>query len=150
MDITSFLNDEAARSRFRQQAAAFLATDKYRGLMIDFETFSKKGQAGYLALLHELSDDLHAKGMKLYVSVQARNTDYNYAAISAPVDGVVLMNYDEHYPSPGLAGPVASQDWFTDNLKAAVKVIPHDKRLIHSFPRRKRTSNPPANTFYRK
>src|SRR5229473_2651838 len=120
---------DAAHARFRQQVAAFLATDKYRGLMIDFETFSKKGQAGYVSLLHGLSDDLHAKGMKLYVSVQARNTDYNYAAVSAHVDGVVLMNYDEHYPSPGLAGPVASQDWFTDNLKAAIKVIPQDKLI---------------------
>src|SRR5712692_6936630 len=129
VDITGFLNDEAAHARFRQQVAAFLATDKYRGLMIDFETFSKKGQAGYVSLLHGLSDDLHAKGMKLYVSVQARNTDYNYAAVSAHVDGVVLMNYDEHYPSPGLAGPVASQDWFTDNLKAAIKVIPQDKLI---------------------
>ena len=129
VDITGFLNDQGARTRFRQQVSSFLATDKYRGLMIDFETFSKKGQAGYVSLLHELSDDLHAKGMKLYVSVQARNSDYNYAAISGPVDGVVLMNYDEHYPSPGLAGPVASQDWFTDNLKAAVKVIPQDKLI---------------------
>ena len=39
------------------------------------------------------------------------------------------MNYDEHYPFPGLAGPVASQDWFTDNLRAAVKVIPQDKLI---------------------
>ena len=129
VDITGFLNDGEARNRFRQQASAFLDTDKYRGLMIDFETFSKKGQAGYETLLRELSDALHAKGMKLYVSVQARNTDYNYAAVAAHVDGVVLMNYDEHYPSPGLAGPVASQDWFSDNLKAAVKVIPQDKLI---------------------
>ncbi len=129
VDITSFLNDPQARALFRQQADAFLATDKYHGLMIDFETFAKKGQPGYLALLKELSDDLHAKDMKLYVSVQARNTEYDYAAIAARADGVVLMNYDEHYPSPGLAGPVASQDWFTDNLKAAVKVIPKDKLI---------------------
>ena len=47
----------------------------------------------------------------------------------ATADGVVLMNYDEHYPSPGTAGPVASQDWFIDNLKAASKVIPKDKLI---------------------
>jgi cellulose synthase/poly-beta-1,6-N-acetylglucosamine synthase-like glycosyltransferase/spore germination protein YaaH/peptidoglycan/xylan/chitin deacetylase (PgdA/CDA1 family) len=129
VDITSFLNDRQARSRFRQQMAAFLGTDKYRGLMIDFETLSRKGQPGYVALLKELSDDLHAKGMKLYVSVPARNEDYDYSAVAAPVDGVVLMNYDEHYPSPGTPGPVASQDWFTDNLKAASKVIPKDKLI---------------------
>ena len=67
-------------SRLRQ----FLATDKYRGLMIDFETFPRKAQPGYLALLQELSDDLHAKGMKLYVSVPARNAEYDYAAVAAP------------------------------------------------------------------
>jgi cellulose synthase/poly-beta-1,6-N-acetylglucosamine synthase-like glycosyltransferase/peptidoglycan/xylan/chitin deacetylase (PgdA/CDA1 family)/spore germination protein YaaH len=129
VDITSFLGDQDARARFRQQVATLLSTDKYRGLMIDFETFSKKGQPGYLALLRELSDDLHGRGMKLYVSVQARNQDYDYPGVAAQVDGVVLMNYDEHYPSPGLAGPVASQEWFADNLRAATQVIPQDKLI---------------------
>ena len=86
--------------------------------MIDFESFPKKGQAGYVDLLNELSSDLHAKGMKLYVSVQVRNEDFDYKAISAAVDGVVIMNYDEHFPG-GTPGPVASQDWFTDNLESA-------------------------------
>ena len=119
VDVSAFLNNPDARARFRQQVAAFLATDRYHGLMIDFETLARKAQPGYLALLKELSDDLHAKGMKLYVSVQARNEEYDYAAVAAHVDGVVLMNYDEHYPRRALPGPVASQDWFTDNLKAA-------------------------------
>ena len=129
VDVSAFLNNPDARSHFRQQVAAFLATDRYRGLMIDFETLPRNAQPGYLALLKELSDDLHAKGMKLYVSVQARNEEYDYAAVAAHVDGVVLMNYDEHYPSPARPGPVASQDWFIDNLKAAIKVIPKDKLI---------------------
>ena len=129
VDVSAFLNSEDARSHFREQAGQFLASDRYHGLMIDFETLPRKAQPGYLALLKELSGDLHAKGMKLYVSVQARNEEYDYAAVASHVDGVVLMNYDEHYPSPGTAGPVASQDWFIDNLKAAVKVIPKDKLI---------------------
>jgi peptidoglycan-N-acetylglucosamine deacetylase len=128
-DISGFLNDPEARARFRQQVARFLASDKYRGLMVDFETFPKGGQAGFLALLNELSSDLHAKGMKLYVSVPSRNDEWNYSAVTAAADGVVLMNYDEHYPSPGTAGPVASQDWFEANLEAARKVIPQDKLI---------------------
>jgi peptidoglycan-N-acetylglucosamine deacetylase len=126
--ITAFLNDEAAHARFRQQVAAFLATDKYRGLMVDFEGFPKSAQPGYVALLHELSNDLHAKGMKLYVSVPARNEDFDYAAVAARVDGVVLMNYDEHFPG-GTPGPVASQDWFVENLTAAQQAIPQDKLI---------------------
>ena len=129
VDVSAFLNNPEARANFRRQVASFLATDRYHGLMIDFETLARNAQPGYLALLKGLGDDLHAQGMKLYVSVQARNDEYDYAAVAASVDGVVLMNYDEHYPSPGTAGPVASQDWFTDNLKAAIKVIPKDKLI---------------------
>src|SRR5262249_17620546 len=123
-----FLNDPQARMQFRHQVAAFLASDRYRGLMVDFEAFPKDAQPGYLALLAELEGDLHSKGMKLYVSVPARNEDYDYVAVSARVDGVVLMNYDEHYPG-GTPGPVASQEWFVANLVAAQNVIPRDKLL---------------------
>ncbi|MGB8013874.1 MAG: glycosyltransferase [Terriglobales bacterium] len=126
--IDGFLNSPEARARFRREIALYLATDHYRGLMIDFESFPKKGQPGYVALLNELSSDLHAKGMKLYVSVQVRNEDFDYKAISAAVDGVVIMNYDEHFPG-GTPGPVASQDWFLDNLESAVHEIPKEKLI---------------------
>ena len=126
--VGDFLNSKEARARFRREIALFLASDHYRGLMIDFESFPKKAQPGYVALLNELSSDLHAKGMKLYVSVQVRNEDYDYKAISSAVDGVVIMNYDEHYPG-GTPGAVASQDWFSANLESAVKVIPKEKLI---------------------
>ncbi len=126
IDISAFLNDPDARARFREQTDAFLASDKFRGLMIDFEDFPQKAQPGYMALLNELSGDLHAKGMKLYVSVQARNADFDYPAVAALADGVIVMNYDEHYPGAA-PGPVASQDWFVRNLTAIKKVVPQEK-----------------------
>jgi cellulose synthase/poly-beta-1,6-N-acetylglucosamine synthase-like glycosyltransferase/peptidoglycan/xylan/chitin deacetylase (PgdA/CDA1 family)/spore germination protein YaaH len=128
VNIGAFLNDAQARRLFRQQIDMFLATDKYRGLMIDFETFPKNAQPGYLALLGELYSDLHSRGLKLYVSVQVRNEDYDYPAIAARTDGLVLMNYDEHYPG-GTPGPVASQDWFVENIQAAQKLIPQEKLI---------------------
>jgi cellulose synthase/poly-beta-1,6-N-acetylglucosamine synthase-like glycosyltransferase/spore germination protein YaaH/peptidoglycan/xylan/chitin deacetylase (PgdA/CDA1 family) len=127
--VSDFLNNPQARARFRREIGIFLASDHYRGLMIDFESFPKKGQRGYVALLNELSSDLHAKGMKLYVSVQVRNEDFDYKAISSAVDGVVIMNYDEHFPG-GTPGPVASEDWFLDNLQSAVKEIPKEKLIV--------------------
>jgi len=126
--ITDFLNNPAARAVFRQQVAMVLASDRFRGLMVDFEAFPKLGQPGYLALLNELSSDLHGRGMKLYVSVPAHNLEFDYAAIARPADGVVIMNYDEHYPGAP-SGPVASEDWFVDNLKFAVNVIPRGKLI---------------------
>lgn len=125
-DITGFLNNADARRLFRQQVQLYLASDRFRGLMVDFEAFPSSGQPGYIALLNELSSDLHSRGMKLYVSLPAHNNEFDYAAIAAPADGVVIMNYDEHYPGAA-SGPVASQDWFVDNLKFAVKAIPREK-----------------------
>ena len=125
-DITGFLNNRDARALFRQQVQLYLGSDRFRGLMVDFEAFPRSGQPGYIALLNELSSDLHSRGMKLYVSLPAHNNEFDYAAIAAPADGVVIMNYDEHYPGAA-SGPVASQDWFVDNLKFAVKAIPREK-----------------------
>jgi peptidoglycan-N-acetylglucosamine deacetylase len=124
--IVDFLNHPDARALFRRQAGQFLSSGRYRGLMIDFEAFAPAGQPGYLAFLNEISGDLHARGLKLYVAVPSHSNEYNYPAIAAAADGVVLMNYDEHYPG-GASGPVASQDWFLQNLNFAKSVIPQDK-----------------------
>ena len=130
VDISAFLNNANARALFRQQVATFLASDKYHGLMVDFEDFPVKAQPAYLELLNELSQDLHGRDQKLYVSVPARSADFNYKAIAAAADGIVLMDYDEHYTGQGgTAGPIASQDWFTNNLVEAKKVIPLDKLI---------------------
>src|ERR1700693_5933731 len=124
--ITDFLNNPSARALFRRQVGMYLFSDRFRGLMVDFEAFPKVGQPGYVALLNELSSDLHGRGMKLYVSVPSHNEEFDYGAVAGAADGVVLMNYDEHYPGAA-SGPVASQDWFVDNLKFAVTVVPREK-----------------------
>ena len=125
-DIVGFLNNPDARALFRRQVGQFLSSGHYRGLTIDFETFPPSGQAGYIALLREVSSDLHSRGMKLYVAVPPHSNEYDYPAIAAAADGVVLMNYDEHYPG-GESGPVASQDWFVQNLTFAKSAIPREK-----------------------
>ena len=126
--IAAFFANHAARANFRREMLDFLKTDQYHGVMIDFESFPYSAQANYRALLAELGGDLHARGMKLYVAMPARNEDFDYAAIAAHVDGIVLMNYDEHFPG-GTPGAISSQDWFTRNLTAAVKVIPKEKLI---------------------
>jgi hypothetical protein len=50
----TFLNDPSARPIFAARSRFYLASDRYRGLMIDFESFPKKAQPGYVALLNEL------------------------------------------------------------------------------------------------
>jgi cellulose synthase/poly-beta-1,6-N-acetylglucosamine synthase-like glycosyltransferase/peptidoglycan/xylan/chitin deacetylase (PgdA/CDA1 family)/spore germination protein YaaH len=130
IDISAFLDDSDAHSRFRQEVAAFLSSDKYRGLLIDFEDFPIASYPQFLDLLNKLSSDLHSKHLKLYVTAPALKPEFPYTAVAKAADGVVLMNYDEHYAGGGgTAGPIASQDWFTHNLSEAKKVIPLDKLI---------------------
>ena len=124
--IVDFMNDADARALFCKQVLQFLGSGRYHGLMIDFEAFPANGQPGYIALLNQLSAELHGLGLKLYVTVPAQNNEFDYAAIAAPADGVVLMNFDQHYPGAA-SGPVAAQDWFVENLKFAESVIPKEK-----------------------
>ena len=128
IDISSFLQSEDARAVFRQQISTFLASDKYHGLMVDFEDVPKPVQPSFVELLNGLAADLHAKGMKLYVSVPSGNEDFDYRSVANAADGVVVMNYDEHYAGGGgKAGPVSSQDWFTNNLTQVKKLVPLHK-----------------------
>ncbi|HZU22257.1 MAG TPA: glycosyltransferase, partial [Terriglobales bacterium] len=125
-DMTAFFSDASARARFRAQLAKFLGSDHYRGVMIDFEEVGPAAQPGYDVLIGDLYNELHVRGMKLYIAAPAHNEDFDYKFLAANTDGIVIMNYDEHYPD-GAPGPVASQDWFVKNLRAALKVIPREK-----------------------
>ncbi len=127
-DIGDFLNDAGSRAHFRSQVETFLATDRYRGLTLDFEDFPVDAMPGYKALVAELAQELHSSGKKLYLAVPANNPDFDYKSVAHDADGLILMNYDEHYPGAA-AGAVASQDWFVDNLKAALKQIPRNKLI---------------------
>ena len=66
---------------------------------------------------------MHSQRQEAISSVPAKNPDFDYKGVAKDADGLILMNYDEHYPGSA-AGPVASQDWFVDNLKYALKEIP--------------------------
>jgi cellulose synthase/poly-beta-1,6-N-acetylglucosamine synthase-like glycosyltransferase/peptidoglycan/xylan/chitin deacetylase (PgdA/CDA1 family) len=126
-DVTAkFLADPAARQRFRSELMRFLATDQYKGITLDIEAFPETSRDDYHALVQELYNDLHAKGLKLYIAVPVNDKTFDYPAIAQISDGLILMNYDQHYPG-GDSGPVAGQDWFLKNLQDALKVIPKEK-----------------------
>src|SRR5580765_5798247 len=125
-NIGAFLNDPAARQAFRSQLLLFLSSDHFKGAAIDFEEIPLKAQPGFLALVQELADDLHSRGLRLFVNVPVSDKDYDYVRLAASVDGLVIMNYDQHQTTSS-AGPIAAQDWFTSNLGQAVKDIPKTK-----------------------
>jgi cellulose synthase/poly-beta-1,6-N-acetylglucosamine synthase-like glycosyltransferase/peptidoglycan/xylan/chitin deacetylase (PgdA/CDA1 family) len=126
-DLTAkFLADPAARKRFRDELMTFLDTDQYRGITLDIEAFPDSSRSDYKQLVQELYGDLQSRGLKLYIAVPVNDKQFDYAGIAQFSDGVILMNYDEHYPG-GIPGAVASQDWFVKNLEDALAVMPREK-----------------------
>src|ERR1017187_4931667 len=126
-DVTAkFLADPAGGQRFRNELMTFLATDQYRGITLDIEAFPESSRGDYKTLVQELYGDLQAKGLKLYIAVPVTDKQFDYSAVAQFADGVILMNYDQHYPG-GTPGAVAGQDWFVKNLEDALTVIPREK-----------------------
>ncbi|HET9364520.1 MAG TPA: glycosyl hydrolase family 18 protein, partial [Candidatus Angelobacter sp.] len=125
-NIGDFLNNPAARKTFRSDLLLYLASDKFKGVSLDFEEIPLKAQPGFVALIEELGADLHARGLRLYLNVPVSDKDYDYPRLAAASDGLVIMNYDQHQVTSS-PGPVASQDWFVSNLQQAVKDIPKTK-----------------------
>ncbi len=126
-DVTAqFLADPAARQRFRNELMTFLTTDQYRGITLDIEAFPETSRGDYKTLVQELYSDLQAKGLKLYIAVPVNDKQFDYSAIAQFSDGLILMNYDQHYPG-GMPGAVAGQDWFVKNLEDALTVMPREK-----------------------
>ena len=126
-DSLGFLTDPGAQSRFVSQIDAFMAANtRYRGLTLGFEGVPPEALVGYGHLIQTLGDDLHARKLRLYVTVPVANSGYDMAFLAQHVDGLILLNYGQHQQGT-VSGPVAGQDWFENNLKAIMKVVPRDK-----------------------
>ncbi|MEO8735780.1 MAG: glycosyltransferase [Edaphobacter sp.] len=125
--IGDFLQDDTARANFIKQIDTFLAVNpSYHGLSLDFEEIPSNAQPGYNALIAALYDDFHPRHLRLYVNTPVQDDDFNLKYIADHSDGLLLMNYDQHQTDSG-PGPIAAQDWFIDNLKNVLKVVPKEK-----------------------
>lgn len=127
--VGQFLVDTAARNRFVHQIDTFLAANtRYRGITLDFQAIPTASQAGLNQLVQTLYNDFHPRNLRLYVTVPVGNKDFDAAFLAANSDGIVLMDYDQHQDGTE-PGPVAGQDWFTNNLRSVLKIVPREKLI---------------------
>jgi peptidoglycan-N-acetylglucosamine deacetylase len=127
--IAHILNDGYKRAVLRQQILRFfIAFPVYRGLSLDIENLPDSASPAYITFIHELYADLHTRNLRLYVNTAVSTTDDDLRALGANSDGVILMNYDEH-ESESEPGPVASQEWFINNLRRALTLVPKEKLI---------------------
>jgi peptidoglycan-N-acetylglucosamine deacetylase len=125
--VVAMLKDPAARANLERQLAIFLAANpNYHGLSLDLEDLPDDALPGYHLLIGELYKQMHPKNLRLFVNEGVGADDSEFTQLAAQTDGILLMNYDQHEET-GDPGPIAAQDWFENNLKRVLKVVPKEK-----------------------
>ncbi|WP_233164108.1 glycosyl hydrolase family 18 protein [Chromobacterium sp. ASV23] len=115
----------------------FAQQNGFAGINVDFENVAQGDRYNFGNFVQTLARALHAKGLKLIVSVPAfsgadydhpANYGYDLQALGAGADYLQIMTYDERIPdwSPG---PVAGSDWMENDLDYAVSLVPAGKIL---------------------
>jgi len=128
-EMAEMLASPAARQNLTHDLTEFAVQSGESGIVVDFEEVPDNKQDDFQQLIASLAASLHAKNLKLMVALPARDDAYDYEFFGKLVDAVVLMNYDEHWlTSP--PGPIASQDWYVENLRQVLEVVPAQKIIV--------------------
>src|SRR5579871_1890865 len=128
-EMAEMLANPAARQSLVRDLVSFAIVSREAGLVVDFEEVPEKSQDDFEAFIGDLAPGLHAVGLKLMVELPAREDIYDYEFFGQQADAVLLNDYDEHWLTSG-PGPIASQDWFVENLLQVFEVVPPRKVVV--------------------
>src|SRR6266436_2690192 len=128
-EMAQLLATPAARRNLARDIVEYAVESHEAGIVVDFEEVPDASQAHFRAFIGELAPAMHAVGLKLMIALPARDDAYDYEFFGKQCDAIVLMNYDQHWPfSP--PGPIAAQDWFVENLRQVLEVVPAQKIVV--------------------
>ncbi len=128
-ELAQLLARPASRQRLVDDLVRVVSGAGQVGLVLDFEEVPEASQADFRHFVQELEAALHRVTLKLMVALPAADEKYDYAYFAAQSDAIILMNYDQHWPSSP-PGPIAAQDWFLRNLHATLRKVPPEKLVV--------------------
>jgi spore germination protein YaaH len=103
----------------------------FDGVQIDFEAVLLKDKANYLSFLKSLKIRIGKKALSVALPPRTRSVDdaFDYRAVAALADRVVVMAYDEHW-SGSEAGSIASFEWCAKVAEYSLEAIPRSKLVM--------------------
>ena len=146
--VTSWHNDRfhtrsiralgADRARLAQTAGAIARharTQRYTGLVLDFESLTAADLPTQLAVIKAIADSARAHGVRtVAVAVPAGDTAaYPAKPLLAIADVIIPMLYDEHWTGSE-PGPVSSVGWMRGMLAARVAEAGSVGRVVAGLP----------------
>ena len=128
-EMAELLANPAARSRLISDVTQYAVMAKQAGIVVDFEEVPDASQENFQKFIGQFAPAMHAVGLKLMIALPARDDSYDYEFFGKETDAIILMNYDQHWlTSP--PGPIAAQDWFVENLRQVLEVVPAQKIVV--------------------
>lgn len=106
------------------------------GINVDFEEVSYDAGEPFVQFLRELSIECRKEGIVLSVDnyvPREYTAHYNRKEQGIVADYVVIMGYDEHWGSGGVAGSVASIGFVEDGIVQTLEDVPSNK-IINGVP----------------
>jgi peptidoglycan-N-acetylglucosamine deacetylase len=128
-EMAKLLADDDARRNLIDDVVEYAVQAHEVGIVVDFEGVPDKSQVNFRDFAAELASALHAVGLKLMMQLPARDESYDYKFFGKECDAIVLMNTDQHWVSSP-PGPVAAQEWFVENLRQVLAVVPAQKIVV--------------------
>jgi spore germination protein YaaH len=130
--LTHFILQPDSQARKVAIRELVAATSAYDGLQLDFELVLPRDGDAYKSFIAELRKKLPGKVLSVALPAKMRDGtrgQYDYTAIAALVDRVLVMAYDEHW-SGGPAGPIASTSWCSSIADYALQTIGKNKLIM--------------------
>jgi len=128
-EMVELLENQDSRHNLVREVVEYAVESHEAGIVVDFESIPDKSQINFREFVSELGSALHAVGLKLMVEVPARDDAYDYKFFGRECDAIVLLNFDQHWVSSP-PGPIAAQDWFVENLKQVLQLVPKEKIVV--------------------
>ena len=112
-----------------QVLSDFANKNNVPGLNLDIEALAPEDKDVYLEFVQTLAGLLHSEHKFLTVDIPPSDPAFDQTYLGRLTDGVLLMAYDEHF-ADGAAGPIASENWFSDSIDEALREIPAHKLIV--------------------
>src|SRR5437660_2857338 len=128
-EMAHLMASPSARQKLIRDIVEYAVEAHEAGVVVDFEEVPDASQAHCRAFIGGLAPALHSVGLKLMIALPARDDAYDYEYFGKKCDAIVLMNYDQHWLTSA-PGPIAAQDWFVENLRQVLEVVPAQKIVV--------------------
>jgi spore germination protein YaaH len=134
---TQFLANPNAQTKFIQALIDRCVELKLTGINVDFESLAGNDRDKFTAFIQSLTTYAHQKGLTISLDLPRGSLKWNHLAafdhtrLSAIVDYIMIMTYDQFYSGSLTPGPVAGLDWVKEGVEEFLSYgIPREKLIM--------------------